>query len=152
MQRRRLVWVLVVPSMLVCGIAAGDDDSKKAKAVEGELKRLDGEWRIIAAELGGERLKSNDLVVFSGQKCTITNTETKIVFDNTITIDPTKSPKQIEVTNTKTKATWVGIYELDGDKLKAVFQGDKDAKRPTEFKTNPGSQEIMYTYERVKSK
>jgi uncharacterized protein (TIGR03067 family) len=150
MMSRRSLWMLVLPAVLSCAVASSGDEPQKAKAVEAELKRLDGEWRIVAAEQGGAVTESNDLVVFSGLKCTVTNPETKIVLENTITIDPYKTPKQIGVTNTKTKQTWVGIYELKGNQLRAVFQGEKDGKRPTEFKTKKGSQEVMYTYERVK--
>jgi uncharacterized protein (TIGR03067 family) len=153
MVKRLFLRMLVLAAMLSCAAAASaGDESEKAKAVGQELKRLEGEWRIVAAEQGGEAVASKDRVVFSGRKCTVTNPETKDVFANTITIDPSKTPRQIEVTNTKTKQTWVGIYELKGDRLRAVFQGEKDGKRPTEFNTKKGSLEVMYTYERVKPK
>jgi uncharacterized protein (TIGR03067 family) len=146
------VWMLVLPAALSCVALSDGDEPQQARAVETELKRLAGEWRIVAAEQSGEAAESSGVVVFSGLKCTITDPTTSLVLDNTITIDPSKTPKQIGMTNTKTKQTWVGIYELKGDQLRAVFQGEKGGKRPTEFKTEKGSQEVMYTYERVKPK
>jgi uncharacterized protein (TIGR03067 family) len=140
----RLLSGIIVVSF--CGALLGDEPSK---AVKEELKRLEGEWKIVAAEQGGKAVKSNDLVVFSGGKCTVTNPAIKIVLEYTVSIDPSKTPKRIEVTNTKTKEVWVGIYELEGDKLRCLFYG-KDAKAPTEFKTQEGGLEVMYTYERVK--
>src|SRR6516164_3145025 len=110
-----LPWMLVLLAMLSWVTTAGAVETEKARAVKAELRHLKGEWRIVAAEQGGKAVESNDLVVFSGRKCTITNPRTKIVLENTITIDPSKTPKQIEVTNTKTKETWIGIYELKGD-------------------------------------
>jgi uncharacterized protein (TIGR03067 family) len=132
------------------GVAIAGDGPEKAVAEE--LKRLDGEWKIVAAEQGGETIGANDIVGFAGQKCTVTNPATKIVFENTITVDPSKKPKRIELTNVKTKEVWAGIYELEGDKLRCLFYGGKDAKAPTEFKTTQGKPEVMYTYERVKHK
>jgi uncharacterized protein (TIGR03067 family) len=147
-----LTWMLAHPALLVCVTPAAAVETEKAKAVKAELRSLKGEWRIIAAEMGGKAVESNDLVVFSSRKCTITNPKTKIVLENAFTIDPSKTPKQIGVTNTKTNETWVGIYELKGDRLRAVFQGNKGGKRPTEFKTRKGSLEVMYTYKRIKPK
>jgi uncharacterized protein (TIGR03067 family) len=149
--KRRVLPVLaaVATALGFLGASAGEEPDK---AVEAELKRLDGEWKIIAAEQGGAAVESNDVVVFSGRKCTVTNPGTKIVLESTISIDPSKTPKRIEVTNTATKEVWAGIYELKGDTLRAVFQGEKGGERPTEFKTKKGSLEVMYTYERVKPK
>jgi uncharacterized protein (TIGR03067 family) len=149
MMNRLLFWILFPAVVLSCLARSKSDDPKKANVVEAELKRFSGEWRIVAAELGGEAAESKDLVAFSGLKCTITNPITKVKLENTITIDPLKTPKQIAVTNIKTKETWVGIYELKGDQLRAVFQGQKGGKRPAEFKTRKGSQEVMYSYERI---
>ncbi len=152
MMKSLVISMLVPPALLSAVAPTGGVETQKAKAVAGELKRLQGEWRIVAAELGGEAVESNDLVMFSGIKCTITNPRTKTVLQNTFTIDPSKTPKHLGLTNTQTKEAWVGIYELKGDRLRAVFQGQKGGKRPTEFKTRKGSLEVMYTYKRVKPK
>ncbi len=150
MEHRVLTILLVVATAVgFIGVAAGEEPDK---AVVEELKRLEGEWRIVAAEQGGDVVACSDLVVFSGRKCTVTNPSAKIVLENTISLDPSKATKRIEVTNDKTKEAWVGIYELKGDTLRALFYGGKDAKPPTEFKTKKGSLEVMYTYERVKPK
>jgi uncharacterized protein (TIGR03067 family) len=152
MVTRVSLWLLVLPAVLSCVAASGGDEPHKAKAVEAELKRLEGRWRIVAAEQGGGVVASNDVVVFAGLRCTITNPATKLVLENTIALDPSRTPRQIDVTNTTTKETWVGIYELKGDRLRAVFQGGKGGRRPTGFRTAKGSQEVMYTYERVRPK
>ena len=137
----------ILPSLLGLAAALGWSGAfageEPEKAVAAELKRLDGDWKIVAAEQGGEAIESNTLVVFSGGKCTVTNPATGIVFENTIAVDPSKTPKRIEVTNTKTKEVWAGIYELKGDKLRCLLYGGKDAKAPAEFKTKKGSLEVM---------
>jgi uncharacterized protein (TIGR03067 family) len=142
--------VVIVAALACLGASTGQ---KPDKAVEAELKLLDGEWKVIAAEMGGEPCECNDQVVFSGGKCTVTNPATKIVLENTIALDPSKMPKRMVVTNTQTKEVWVGIYELKEGKLRALFYGGKDApKAPTGFKTEKGSLQVMYTCERVKPK
>ena len=131
----------------------GKESPKKDDAVKDELKRLEGAWRVVAVELGGKEIDreeigdGNNLLVFSGTKCsTVTGKRT---IECTFTIDPTKTPRWIDVTRTSDKITWPGIYELKGDTLK-VFQGPPGGKRPTEFKTKEGTQQVIHTHERVK--
>jgi uncharacterized protein (TIGR03067 family) len=141
---------LIVPVMVSGVLVAERPLSDKKAAVKAELKRLEGQWRIVAAEQGGQPVEANDIVVFSDHKCTVTNPTSKVVWQNSLALDPSRTPKHMEVTNTKTKQQWRGIYELKGDRLRVVFQGNNGGKRPTEFKTRSGSREVMYTYERVK--
>ena len=131
----------------------GQETPKKDDAVKEELKRLEGSWRVVAVELGGKEMDreeigdAKNLWVFSGTKCsTVTGKRT---IECTFTIDPAKSPKWIDVTRTSDKVTWPGIYELKGETLR-VFQGTPGGKRPTEFKTTEGTQEVIHTHERVK--
>ncbi|MBV9123733.1 MAG: TIGR03067 domain-containing protein [Planctomycetes bacterium] len=111
---------------------------------------MEGKWRIVAAEQGGRKVDSPDLVVFSGDQCILKNPGLPDL-ESTFTLDPSKNPKWIDVTGPKATGgvTWLGIYELKGDTLRAVFQGDKNGNRPTEFRTKKGSLEVMYTYKRV---
>jgi uncharacterized protein (TIGR03067 family) len=53
-------------------------------------------------------------------------------------IDPDKIPRSIDWTDLGSKQTVLGIYELDGDRLKLCIITTKRA-RPTEFKTQPKS-------------
>jgi hypothetical protein len=43
----------------------------------------------------------------------------------------------------------LGIYEFDGDKLKVCFDAT-GKKRPTEFKSPPGSETFVNVHKRVK--
>jgi uncharacterized protein (TIGR03067 family) len=127
---------------------AGPDDPVRA-----ELKRLEGMWRVVATEVGGKETAEGagglkNVVIFSGDKCTLKNGG--VTIENTFAIDPTKNPKWMDVTRTADKMTWPGIYELNGDTLRAVFQGAKGGRRPAEFKTRPGGPELLTTYQRVK--
>jgi uncharacterized protein (TIGR03067 family) len=150
MASRLFAWLGVcVFAGLLWVVAAGGEEPKTDKAVEAELKRLEGRWRIVAAQKEGAATESKTLVQFSGTRCTLTDPDIKLVVENTVVLDPSKDPKWIDLTNTTTKLTHRGIYELKGDRLKAVFSLDKDGKRPEKFETTKGSREVMYTYERL---
>ena len=68
-------------------------------------------------------------------------------------IDPTKTPKTIDVTGVKGPnqgKTFLAIYELKGDDLRVCY--DLSGKqRPTEFKSAEGTQLFLVTYKRQKS-
>src|SRR5262249_40196549 len=69
-------------------------------------------------------------------------------------LDPSRSPKAIDVTVTEglnKGAVMLGIYEIDGDTLKVCFD-EEGEKRPTEFKSAPGSQTFVNVHQRVKKR
>jgi uncharacterized protein (TIGR03067 family) len=69
-----------------------------------------------------------------------------------IQVGTQKSPKAIDVTMTEGPnkgKVMLGIYEIDGDTLKACFD-PQGKKRPTEFKSPPGSQNFVNVHKRVK--
>ncbi len=132
---------------------------RKADPAADELKKLEGTWRVIVTEVPGSKIKPKTLVKFAGDKCTVIEPEMKMEIPTAVAIDPTKSPKWMDVTSVAkkgkggepdTKVTHRGIYEIDRDRMRAVFQNDPDAKRPTDFKAEDGGT-VMYTYERVKA-
>src|SRR5437763_14240052 len=134
------------------GTGAGADDKAD---VEKELKKFQGTWTFESSEAGGQKLPADQLkglvLTFEGAKHTVKN-GTEVVQVGTQTIDPSKSPKAIDVTLTDGPmkgAVLLGIYELDGDTLKVCFDtGGK--KRPTEFKSPPGSETFVNVHKRAK--
>lgn len=145
-------------SLGVIGVAVGfivddvgQDILKKGDAVNAEKQQLEGTWRAIAVELGGKEMDRQELadyrLAFSGAECSIVSGKRGVKC--TFTIDPSKTPKWIDVTQTADKVTWPGIYQLNGSTLK-VFLATTGGKRPTEFKTKEGTQQVIRTYERVK--
>jgi uncharacterized protein (TIGR03067 family) len=143
----RLFSCAIVVALCV-GVSCGDEPNK---AVQEELKLLEGEWRIVATEVDGKAIETAKTVVtFASGKCTISVPGSGIpAIETTIAIAPTQEPKWMDVTNAN-KVTQKGIYELKGDTLKAVFRIDEKRDRPTEFKSTKGT--VLYTYERVKPK
>jgi uncharacterized protein (TIGR03067 family) len=134
---------------LLCGGSSFGDEPPRA--VKDELKLLEGEWKVVAAEADGKPVESKAVVKFTADgKCTI-STPGATTIETTITLDPTKEPKWMDAMDAVRKTPQKGIYELKGDKLRAVFQPDAKGDRPAEFSTKKKG-EVMFTYERVKPK
>jgi len=119
---------------------------------EADLRKLDGAWRLIALEQGGkavgpENFGRNTQWVFSGTTGMFKSGLR--VLECKLKIDPSKSPKWIDLTNDQGALLLQGIYELKGDRLKLFLEPPQN-KRPTAFKTKEGTEERIQTYERVK--
>jgi uncharacterized protein (TIGR03067 family) len=122
--------------------------------VEKELKKFQGAWTFESSESGGQKFPADQLkdlvLTFDGAKHTVKN-GSALIQAGTQTIDPSKSPKAIDVTLTEgpTKGVMLGIYEIDGDTLKVCFSmGGKN--RPTEFKSPAGSETFFNVHKRAK--
>jgi uncharacterized protein (TIGR03067 family) len=132
------------------GIRADD----KAE-IEKETKKFQGNWNIESSVMGGQEIPRDQLkeflVIYEGDKHTLKFGD-KVFQVGTQKIDPSKSPKTIDVTMTEGPskgAVMLGIYEIDGDTLKVCFDPE-GKKRPTEFKSEAGSQNFLNVHKRVK--
>ena len=118
-----------------------------------DLELLQGTWNVDLMEWSGKSLPKELMkgykFVFDGNKLTwdaaigmmskggkITASDGAFPCD--FKIDPTKEPKQIDITLhlKQREGTFLGIYEIKGDTLKVCYYGNKQGKRPTEFSTN----------------
>jgi uncharacterized protein (TIGR03067 family) len=132
------------------GAPAGD----KAD-LEKEVRKFQGTWTIESSVTGGRAIPADQLkgfiVIYEGDKHTVKMGD-KVIQIGTQKLDPSKSPKAIDVTMTEGPnkgAVMLGIYEIDGDTLKVCF--DPQGKtRPTEFKSLPGSVNFVNVHKRVK--
>jgi uncharacterized protein (TIGR03067 family) len=70
------------------------------------------------------------------------------------TLDPTKTPKEIdiEVASGKYKGVvYLGIYELKGDTLRICFAMPDRPVRPTDFSAGKGSVRALSEFKREKN-
>jgi uncharacterized protein (TIGR03067 family) len=123
--------------------------------LEKEVKKLQGTWTFESSEAGGKEVPADGLkglvLIFEGDKHTVKNGD-KVIQVGTQKLDPSKSPKTIDVTMTEGPnkgAVMLGIYEISGDTLKVCFDAE-GKKRPTEFKSAPGSQTFVNVHKRAK--
>jgi uncharacterized protein (TIGR03067 family) len=147
----------ITVALLFCGVglAASSALADDKADLEKEVRRFQGAWTIESSETGGKKLPAGDLkaliVTFEGDKHTVKNGD-QVIQVGTQKLDPSKSPKTIDVTMTEGPskgAVMLGIYEFDGDTLKVCFD-PQGKKRPTEFKSEPGSMNFVNVHKRVK--
>jgi uncharacterized protein (TIGR03067 family) len=132
------------------GILA-DDQADLAQ----EAKKFQGAWTIESSVTGGMAIPADQLkefiVIYEGDKHSVKIGD-KVIQVGTQRIDPTKSPKTIDVTMTEGPSkgkVMLGIYKFDGDTLVACFD-PQGKKRPTEFKSEAGSANFLNVHKRVK--
>ncbi len=135
--------------------AAPKDDAPKDKPrADADAAKIQGTWVAIWVETGGKPAPSDTI-----KNLSLLITADKIAFNpggenrqSTYKLDPTKTPKMIELTPqdgpTKGK-TLRGLYELDGDRLKLCVQNG-EGEEPKEFATKPGTSVRLLVLRRKK--
>jgi uncharacterized protein (TIGR03067 family) len=148
-----LVAMISAVGFTACGGSCALADDKAD--LEKEVRKFQGTWTFESSETGGKKLLVSELkgliLTFEGDRHTVKN-GVEVIQVGTQKLDPSKSPKNIDVTMTEgpnKAAVMLGIYEIDGDTLKVCFD-PRGKKRPTEFKSAPGSENFVNVHKRVK--
>jgi uncharacterized protein (TIGR03067 family) len=141
------VWAAALLVASGIGYVAADDGK--------ELAALDGTWAVVAQTENGEAGKPDEFkgatFVFQAGKMSA-RLDGKEVGRSSFTIDPGKSPKQIDIVYGSGPAkgkTARGIYKLDGEKL-VVCEAAPGKDRPTAFESKTGSGVALTTFQRRK--
>jgi uncharacterized protein (TIGR03067 family) len=131
--------------MLVAVLPARAQDNKKA------LAELQGIWRFVKAESDNPAFESDpdlprwvikgDKVIYGGEEFAV------------LTVDPTATPKTIDLNLVKAKRVFEGVYAVDGDKLKICvnLQTDGAKNRPLDFATEGKRDRLLLLFERAKA-
>ena|SRR5438309_8995474 len=113
---------------------------------------IQGTWRPSEAELGGQKypdeFRKTIKLVVKDDKYTVTVGQA--VDEGTIKLMPSAKPKAMDITGTEGPnkgKTFPAIYERNGDTLRICYDLS-GKKRPTEFKSEPGTQLFLVTYKR----
>jgi uncharacterized protein (TIGR03067 family) len=132
---------LVVAIVLCVSFSATADDEK-------ELKRFQGDWRMVTATANGETVKGDKgkekVWRFDGTKLIPLDDKDDVA---TITIDPTKKPATLDIKDKRGDVV-EAIYKFTEDKL--IICARSDNKRPKEFEAPKGSGVLLFEFERVK--
>ena len=119
-----------------------------------EAKKLEGQWTLFAAEKGGKKAPPEFL------KTTAKIADGKMTMDSnnpekkdaprmfSLTLDPTKEPKAIDLDLGEGKGRIEGIYKLSGDELTLCFSAVGGAERPNKFASPDGTQIILFTWKK----
>jgi uncharacterized protein (TIGR03067 family) len=129
-----------------------DAKETKEELIKKDLKALNGTWIAESGERrGGEKIPQTFLdtfsVVIDGDKLSVNMG--KIEIKSTITIDPTKKPKEIDML-TENKVNSPAIYSLEKDTLKLVIDAE-DKTRAKEFATEKDSTHMLFVLKRKKN-
>jgi uncharacterized protein (TIGR03067 family) len=150
-------------SLFAVGLGAIADDVKpsvaKVKAIEQALVTFSGAWEIVAVQPPGITKDASRLVFRKDRTYAALDAKGKELWAGTFDLDPTTTPKIWDHRSNeshKTGGDALGIFELDGDKLKlcCVVGAWKQKQwmgkpRPTEFKL-PAA-DVVLELRRIKS-
>ena len=156
--RRSFLGLIVVGALLTAIGANASADNAKDEAIRKDRKLIEGTWRVVALEVNGNKARKDDakkLSVVNGSDGTWSLlSEGKQISKGTSTIDPLKKPRTIDFTPTEGEGKgkeYLGIYEL-GETTRKLCFAPPGKERPTEFSSVPGSEHILVTFEREKTK
>ncbi len=113
---------------------------------------IQGVWQVVAAmdsgrESPNEMIENMQLLVAGARFAFWDRTHPTPELLGTFTLDPAEAPKRVDWTLGEGKL--MGIYELDGDRLRICFDERGDA-RPTKFVSEPDSpNDVLLTLRRV---
>jgi uncharacterized protein (TIGR03067 family) len=135
------------------GSEATRTDRPTPAAIQAEQKRFEGTWSYASVVADGkpaaeESLKASRLVL-AGDRFTVTEPET--THKGTYSVDPSVTPRSIDVTfreGPRAGKTIKGIYDLNGNTCKVCIALD-DQPRPTEFRSTPGRGYALEVLKRV---
>jgi RNA polymerase sigma factor (sigma-70 family) len=133
----------VVPRAL-----AAAADAAKVKA---ELKKLQGTWVPVSAEVGGvqQEAAGAEQLEFDGESFNTWHGG-HIEEKGTIRLEPSKDPKEIDLTVQEGKnegKSHVAIYTWDGANVKFCMVKEGHP-RPTDFTTRPGDNRMLVVMQR----
>ncbi len=141
---RKLLLLPLVALMLAA------DDPTTDKVIEDDLAVLQGVWTAEKAIMGGMEMPADMLakvkLEFKGKQVIPHGNGAEDPGD--FTLDPAKSPKQINIKPKKEKEV-AGIYELKGNTLKFCF-ARPGLERPKEFKSPAGKEVVLIFLKREK--
>jgi uncharacterized protein (TIGR03067 family) len=150
---------------MVCGAVAGAalSDEPKADAkrvvVEKALAEFTGTWEIVAVTPDGATKDARRLVFRKDGTYAAQDKDGKELWAGTFEIDPTATPKVWDHRSHDAKKTGtdvLGIYELDGDKLKVAcvvgqWNGREWTGKPRPKAVDPKAADVVIELKRVKS-
>lgn len=121
-----------------------------------DLEKLQGEWVMVSGLADGNAVPEGMLRT-SSRVCkgneTIVRIGDQLIMRAKFTLDPTRTPKQIdyEVTEGPAKGgKMLGIYELEGNTVKFCFSAS-GAERPTKFESQLGEMRTFSVWQRKKA-
>ena len=152
--------ILGLAWLAFAGVGVADEpkaDEVKRAAVAKALETLTGTWEIAAVQPDGATKDARRLVFYKDGGYAALGKDGKELWAGTFEIDPTATPKVWDHRShdaTKTGTDVLGIYELDGDKLKVAcvvgqWKGKEWVGRPRPKAIDPKRADVVIELKRV---
>jgi len=158
----RLLLILPLAAILAIGCSHQDTSGQKGtppgKDAQGgtqpEQKGLQGTWKFVSMTTSSGKIRPPEQIAdmkisISGQQYTLTKGG-KALERATLTDDPSKQPKALDLTFTQGDAkgqTLTCIYEVTGDTLRIAWS-EPGKPRPTEFANRAGLRQDLWELQR----
>jgi uncharacterized protein (TIGR03067 family) len=145
---RTLRFVPILMALLSPHVASGEETAVM------EMEKLQGEWKGLSLAHEGRAISLMD-----GWGWTVAGREVRLRYSPTpsqaaFVADPKQSPKTLDLTSLEGKEKGLVspcIYKFEGERLIVCARIPSSKQgRPTEFKSEPGSESGLITLERVK--
>src|SRR5262249_8071739 len=156
MSKHRRVTLMITSWLAVMIGSSLAYDAEKRDAAQEEQKKLEGTWLMVSGEQDGKPVAAD--VVKAGRLIIQADRHTvkvgKDTFVGTHKLDPLKTPKTIDSTDTEgpfKDKTILGIYEATEDTFRVCF-APPDKERPKEFTTKSGTATILHVWKKQKEK
>ena len=138
--------------MLFAGLLSGGENDKSKK----DLKRLEGNWKMVKMEGGRGNPRADRGILVDGNKLTFVQEGKATPESFIITLDATKQPSAIDmewIGGARRGKIAKGIYRLTAknELTICVNQRGKDERRPTQFTTKAvlGHGDSLYILKKV---
>lgn len=121
-----------------------NEHAAKEGGGSGDLREIQGTWQVTAAQQNGAPLNpekvTNTMVIVTGNSYrTLAGAQ---VDRGTFSIDPAKSPKQMDIKSGTTGETLQAIYDVGPEHMRVCYALE-GADRPTEFATSTAEPRIL---------
>lgn len=151
---KKSLLILVVTFFALVRLTFADE---AADAIQKDRDAIAGTWTIESIEYGGKKSPADPnrpkLTLIMGADGSVkVQREGNTLMEATTQIDPSKTPKTIDVAYTTGAGkgqSVLGIYEIDGDTLR-VCNASPGKERPAEFSALLGSEHVLIAYKRQK--
>ena len=142
--------------MALLGTAAQAQEVEKTTTTQAKANKYEGAYMIVSGENNGkpapdEQIKGTSMRI-TGDTIVVADKDEKDLYIAKYTLDDTKSPAVITMTETggpsgRKGAKAVGIIKKDGDDLMLAYCYEGGIV-PTDFKTKAGAKQLSFTMKR----
>jgi uncharacterized protein (TIGR03067 family) len=140
-------------AMLMLFVLASALDDNKAETARSDAEAIKGQWLMSKAIVSGvpNLAQAGRIRYFFDTTSYIKSNSDKVLVEGEFTIDPTKTPKTIDLVSgtLESPLRWQGIYEIEDDVLRMSFSGQPDV-RPASFERKHGANGHLFVLKRVK--